>query len=113
MMVDIIARGMAAKALQIGAPTDEQITDSLSVLAENGKITTGATAAQAEQIEKNTQDIRLFTEELENNINSLSLWESGQINSDGTNNTNNTRIRTISYIPDNVIRVKADDQANV
>ena len=91
------------------APTDEQVNAWLDA---NG-VTTGATAEQAEQIQQNTQDIRLFTEELENNINSLSLWESGQINSDGTNNTNNTRIRTISYIPDNVIRVKADDQANV
>ena len=50
MMLDIIARGMAAKALQIGAPTDKQIMDSLSVLAENGKITTGATEEQAAQI---------------------------------------------------------------
>ncbi|MDD6985708.1 MAG: hypothetical protein PUI53_00290, partial [Butyricicoccus porcorum] len=82
------------------APTDEQVNAWLDA---NG-VTTGATAEQAEQIQQNTQDIRLFTEELENNINSLSLWESGQINSDGTNNTNNTRIRTISYIPDNVIR---------
>ena len=113
MMFDIIARGMAAKALQIGAPTDKQIMDSLSVLAENGKITTGATEAQAAQIEQNTAGIHVLSGMLESDINSQDMWESGQINSDGTNNTNNTRIRTIGYIPDSVVRVKTDGQANV
>ena len=113
MMFDIIARGMAAKALQIGAPTDKQIMDSLSVLAENGKITTGATEEQAAQIEQNTAGIHMLSAMLESDINSQGMWESGQINSDGTNGANNARIRTIGYIPDNVVRVKTDGQANV
>ena len=113
MMLDIIARGMAAKALQIGAPTDKQIMDSLSVLAENGKITTGATEEQAAQIEQNTAGIHMLSAMLESDINSQGMWESGQINSDGTNGANNARIRTIGYIPDNVVRVKTDGQANV
>lgn len=46
-------------------------------------------------------------------VNNVSLWEQGQINSDGTNGDNTTRIRTIGYIPENVVYVKTDGKANV
>ena len=79
--------------------------EHFQVAVAGGTVLAGATAAQAAQLD--------MLRRVELDANTVSLWESGQINSDGTNNTNNTRIRTISYIPDNVIRVKADDQANV
>lgn len=62
-MVDMIAREMAVKALQIGAPTDEQIMNAVSLLADEGKITTGATAVQVDQIEKNNSMIVQLSEE--------------------------------------------------
>lgn len=62
-MIDIVARGIAAKALRVGAPTDQQIMDALSILADDGKITTGATAAEAAQIEQNTTNISSLSEE--------------------------------------------------
>lgn len=79
--------------------------EKFQVRVAGGTVLAGATAEQAAQLD--------MLRRVEMDTNTVSLWESGQINSDGTNNTNNTRIRTISYIPDNVIRVKADDQANV
>lgn len=86
-MIDIVARGIAAKALRGGAPTDQQIMDALSILADDGKITTGATAAEAAQIKQNTTNISSLSEEnaelksdlsqLSEEIANLSSSESG------------------------------------
>ena len=102
-MIDILARGMAAKALQIGAPTDQQIEDAVSALADEGKITAGATAAQADQIESNKTMVGQLSEALEKNINTQALWESGHIISGGLEEDYQTRIRTIDCIPENVV----------
>lgn len=97
----------------IGTPTDEQVRSAVDSYADEHGITTGATAEQAEQIQQNTEDISLLSAMLESDINSQSMWESGQINSDGTNGANDARIRTIGYMPDNIVSVRTDGQANV
>ncbi len=112
-MIDILARGMAAKALQIGAPTDQQIEDAVSALADEGKITAGATAAQADQIESNKTMVGQLSEALEKNINTQALWESGHIISGGLEEDYQTRIRTIDCIPENVVWIKTDGEAKV
>lgn len=70
-MIDIVARGIAAKALRVGAPTDQQIMDALSILADDGKITTGATAAEAAQIKQNTTNISSLSEEIDTKTSDL------------------------------------------
>ena len=87
--------------------------EHFQVAVAGGTVMAGATAEQAAQIEQNTAGIHVLSGMLESDINSQGMWESGQINSDGTNGANNARIRTIGYIPDNVVRVKTDGQANV
>jgi hypothetical protein len=57
-MVDNIARGIASRALKQGLPTDEQVDGAVSeYLTENPPIA-GATQAQVNQINSNTQKIK-------------------------------------------------------
>lgn len=88
MMIDIVARGIAAKALRVGAPTDQQIMDALSILADDGKITTGATAAEAAQIEQNTADISSLSDENAELKGDLAQLDTGKIDKPTTANNN-------------------------
>lgn len=56
MAADMIARTMAAKALN-GDASAETIKSAVSDYLDENPVTAGATAEQAAQIEQNTQDI--------------------------------------------------------
>ena len=67
--------------------------EHFQVAVAGGTVMAGATEAQAAQIEQNTAGIHMLSGMLESDINSQDMWESGQINSNGTNGANNARIR--------------------
>lgn len=63
MAIDAYARVLAKKAAGMTAPI---IQDAVNQAAADGKITTGATAAQVMQIEQNAEDINLISQRIEN-----------------------------------------------
>lgn len=95
------------------APTDEQVNAWLDA---NG-VTTGATAEQAAQIERNTADIAVLGATEPVDINDISLWEQGHIKTaDGTDGASDAssypvKIRTVGYLPNAIASAKASGGA--
>ena len=98
-------------------PDDESLVRLISAAVddyagEHG-ITTGATAAEAAQIEKNAQDIAVLGATEPVDINDINLWEQGHIKtSDGTYGTSDAasyavQIRTVGYISNAVASARA------
>ncbi|MGM9630364.1 hypothetical protein [Butyricicoccus sp.] len=94
--------------------SDTSDPNAVAVAAMDLHIITDTLPGVRAQVDQNTKDITaLYSTSSEYDVNSEALWESGQINSDGANNTNPARIRTIEYMPGNVLLVESDGQANV
>lgn len=94
--------------------SDTSDPNAVAAAAMDLHIITDALPDVRAQVDQNAKDITaLYSTSSEYDVNSEALWESGQINSDGANNTNPARIRTIEYMPGNVLLVESDGQANV
>lgn len=101
--MDLVTYAVLNKKIDaIGNIPDEKITEAVNAYLNENPPTTGATAEQAAQIDKNVADIGELKGDLADCVNGLSNktksiqieWELGYITSAGVEGTSNTSART-------------------
>lgn len=101
--MDLVTYAVLSKKIDaIGNIPDEKITEAVNAYLDENPPTTGATAEQAAQIDKNVADIGELKGDLADCVNGLSNktksiqieWELGYITSAGVGGASNTSART-------------------